>query len=56
MLPGGVSRFVIVIKHSLFTHVSNFVRVTHVDITHHVTSLEDLELGGFAGLDSGLDS
>lgn len=48
------------IKHSSF-HAASFrifVRLTHVGITHvfHVTSLGDLGLGDFAGLDSGLDS
>ena len=46
----------IFIKHSSFTHFSHLVRITHVDVTNHVTSLGDLELGDFAGLDSGLDS
>ena len=48
----------IVIKHSSFTQrFSHFVRGHASRISRiHVTSLGDLGLGGFAGLDSGLDS
>ena len=40
-------------------NVSHFVRISHTSRYHariHVTSLGDLGLGYFAGLDSGLDS
>lgn len=47
------------ISRAIFFFFSQFSYHTHACrkmITYHVTSLGDLELGDFAGLDSGLDS
>ena len=67
---GDVSQFRhghrIFIKHSSFSRILSlcfflfFSQISYVSrmsvSRNHVTSLGDLELGGFAGLDSGLDS
>ena len=44
------------IVHAVFFFAFRTYHACPVSRTYHVTSLGDLGLGGFAGLDSGLDS